>query len=76
MTFKSLLETSLYFFWDHGAVEILRKLMFSGPGSGPGETSILMSLLMLQRRSKRSGTWVTQVICTYIVVYLHMCVIT
>lgn len=50
---SSRLEISLYVFLEHGAVEMLRKLLLSGPGSSPGEMSI-MSLLMLQRCSKRS----------------------
>lgn len=50
----SLLEISLHFFLEHGAIEILRKLLLSGPGSSSGEMSILMSLLMVQSHSMRS----------------------
>lgn len=44
----SILEISLYYCF----VEILIKLLLSGPGSNPGEMSILMSLLVLQKHSK------------------------
>lgn len=50
----SLLEISLHFFLEHRAIEILRKLLLSGPGSSSGEMSILMSLLMVQSHSMRS----------------------
>lgn len=44
----SILEILLYYCF----VEILIKVLLSGPGSNPGEMSILMSLLVLQKHSK------------------------
>lgn len=41
-------------FLEHGAVEILRKPLLSGPGSSSGEMRILISLLIVQSHSMRS----------------------
>lgn len=50
----SLIEVSLLFFLEHGAVEMLREQLLGAPGSAFGKMNILTPFLMVQRHSKMS----------------------